>query len=275
MTSFHFKFVDRSDAGRQLASRLVTMALDRPVVYALRRGGVPVALEIARALHARLDLVLVLKIGAPGAPEVALGAVVEGENPETVINEEVRRISRAEDIFLERARQRELLELERRRARYLGDRPRIDPAGCTAIVVDDGLATGATAKAALIAIKRQGAAKIVLAVPAAPEQALADLRKHADLIVCLQPAKHFNGVGAFYSDFHQLTDEETVGLLRQSWAEDRGAPGGVRQASAMCRVAVPPLGLIGDLCVPPEPRGVILFAHGSGSSRPSITVVIF
>jgi len=243
------------------------MALDRPVVYALPRGGVPVAVEIARALRAPLDLVLVRKIGAPGAPEVALGAVVEGENPQTVINEEVRRASGAEDAFLERARQRELVELERRRAHYLGDRPRMDPAGCTAIIVDDGLATGATAKAALIAIKRQGAARTVLAVPAAPEQTLADMREHADLIVCLHAAKRFQGVGAFYSDFHQLTDEETVGLLRQSWAEDRGAAGEERQASAMRVVAVPPLGLVGDLCVPPEPRGIILFAHGSGSSR--------
>ncbi len=243
------------------------MALDRPVVYALPRGGVPVALEIARALHAPLDLVLVRKIGAPGAPEVALGAVVEGEQPQTVINEDVGRISGATDIFLERARERELLELERRRTRYLGDRPRLDPAGRTAIVVDDGLATGATAQAALIAIKRRGAARIVLAIPAAPEEALAALRQHADLVVCLHPVRRFNGVGAFYSDFHQLTDEETVGLLRQAWAEDRDALPGVPPVSARRHVAVPPLGLVGDLCVPPEPRGIILFAHGSGSSR--------
>jgi erythromycin esterase-like protein/predicted phosphoribosyltransferase/dienelactone hydrolase len=263
MTSMHFKFVDRADAGRQLAARLVTMALDRPVVYALPRGGVPVALEIAWALHAPLDLMLVRKIGAPGAPEVALGAVVEGEHPQTVINEDVRRISGVDDAYLERARQRELVELERRRARYLGDRPRLDPAGCTAIIVDDGLATGATAKAALIAVKRQGAARTVLAIPAAPEEALTDIRKHADLVVCLHSARRFSGVGAFYSDFHQLTDEETVGLLRQAWAE---APG-PSQVFARRQVAVPPLGLVGDLCVPPEPRGIVLFAHGSGSSR--------
>ena len=139
------------------------MGLDKPVVYALPRGGVPVALEIARALRAPLDLILVRKIGAPGAPEVALGAVVDGENPQTVINEEVRRRSGADDIFLERARARELAELERRRSRYLGGRLQVDPAGHTAIIVDDGLATGATMKAAMIAMKRQGATKICVA----------------------------------------------------------------------------------------------------------------
>ena len=265
MISSHFKFLDRADAGRQLAARLVTMQFDRPVVYALPRGGVPVALEIARALHAPLDLILVRKIGAPGAPEVALGAVVEGEHPQTVINEEVQRVSGADDAYLERAHQRELAELERRRARYLGERARLDPTGCTAIIVDDGLATGATAKAALIAIKRRGAARFILAIPAAPEETLADMRRHADLVVCLHPAKHFQGVGAFYSDFHQLTDEETIGLLRQGWVENgEAAPGSARR-----EIAVPPLGLVGDLCVPPDPRGIILFAHGSGSSRRS------
>ena len=146
-------FTDRTDAGRQLAARLIPMALDRPVVYALPRGGVPVAAEVARALGAQLDLILVRKIGAPGAPEVALGAIVDGANPQTVINEEVRRRSGADDAWLERARARELAELERRRATYLGDRPHVDPSGRTAVIVDDGLATGATMKAALIAIR--------------------------------------------------------------------------------------------------------------------------
>jgi erythromycin esterase-like protein/predicted phosphoribosyltransferase/predicted alpha/beta-hydrolase family hydrolase len=266
MADLHFKFIDRADAGRQLAARLAAMSFDRPVVYALPRGGVPVGVEIARALHAPLDLVLVSKIGAPGAPEVALGAVVEGNPPYTVINEEVRRASGAEDGFLERARERELHELERRRVSYLGDRARLDPAGCTAIVVDDGLATGATAKAALIALKRQGAARTVLAIPAALETAVAEMRGHADLVVCLHAVRRFDGVGAFYSDFHQLTDAETIGLLRQGWSEDRGDPGGI-PASVRREIAVPPLGLVGDLCVPPDPRGVVLFAHGSGSSR--------
>lgn len=237
------------------------MNLVRPVVFALPRGGVPVGLEIARALNAPLDLVLVRKIGAPGAPEVALGAVVDGENPQTVINEDVRRASGADDAFLTRARSRELAEIERRRNLYLEGRPRVDPAGCTAIVVDDGLATGATAKAALSAIKRQGAARTILAIPVAPEEALREMASHADEIVCLRPAARFYGVGSLYDDFHQLTDAETVGLLRQAWAE-RPAEGASRRA-----IDVPSLGLKGDLSVPPAPRGMVLFAHGSGSSR--------
>ena len=194
------------------------MTLDRPVVYALPRGGVPVGVEIASTLGAPLDLVLVRKIGAPGAPELALGAVVEGEPTQTVINEDVRRSSGADDRFFENARQRESAELERRRRRYLGDRARVNPAGRTAIVVDDGLATGATAKAALIALRRQGAARLILAVPVAPEATLADIGAHVDQVVCLHPARIFHGVGGFYDDFHQLSDDETIRLLRQAWA---------------------------------------------------------
>ena len=129
----------------------------------------------------------------------------------------------------------------------------VDPAGHTAIIVDDGLATGATMKAALIAMKRQGAAKVCVAVPVAPEEALKEIGEQADLVVCLHPAKHFYGVGAFYDDFHQLTDEETVGLLRQGWAESRDTRPGAQAGPARRQVAVPPLGLVGDLCVPAEP----------------------
>ena len=234
------------------------------MVYALPRGGVPVAAEVARALGAPLDLILVRKIGAPGAPEVALGAIVDGANPQTVINEDVRRRSGADDAWLERARARELAELERRRAEYLGDRPQVDPSGRTAVIVDDGLATGATMKAALIAIRRLGAAKVVVAIPVAPAEALADIEGEADLVVCLRSESRFRGVGGFYDDFHQLTDEETVGLLREAWSEAvHGAPPSLSKRDA----EIPPLGLAGDLRVPPDPRGIILFAHGSGSSR--------
>lgn len=263
MAKPYFQFADRTDAGRQLAAQLLALSLDRPVIYALPRGGVPVALEIARALHAPLDLILVRKIGAPGAPEVALGAVVDGNSPRTVINEDVRMTTGADDAYLQRARQRELIELERRRALYLGNRAQLEPTGRTAVIVDDGLATGATAKAALIAIKGQGATKIVLAIPVAPEATLAELRQHADIVICLHPARSFRGVGSFYEDFHQLTDEETIGLLRQGWAEGDGTA----SEPAKRRIAVPPLGLVGDLSVPLDPRGIVLFAHGGGSSR--------
>jgi putative phosphoribosyl transferase len=255
-------FTNRAEAGRQLAVRLAAMALDRPAVYALPRGGVPVAVEISRGLEAPLDLVMVRKIGAPANPEVALGAVVEGTVPQTILNEDIRRASGADDAYIERARARELAEMERRRALYLGDRARIDPKGRTAILVDDGLATGATMKAALAAVRRQGAARIVVAVPVAPEETLTELASLADDVVCLNPSRAFRGVGGFFADFHQLTDEETIGLLRQSWnAQATGAGNGTRP------VLIPPLNLAGDLTVPADPRGIVLFAHGSGSSR--------
>lgn len=218
MEASRYRFEDRFDAGRQLAARLAHLTPERPVVYALPRGGVPVALEVARALGAPLDLVLVRKIGAPGAAELALGAVVDGEHPQMVINEGVRRGSGADDAYLERARASALAEIERRRARYLGDRVQISPAGRTAILVDDGLATGATMKAALVAVRRQGAATVCVAVPVAPEDTLAAIGALADTVVCLHPARRFPGVGAFYRDFHQLSDEETVGLLRAGWS---------------------------------------------------------
>lgn len=212
------RFADRAEAGRLLAARLAAMKIDQPVVYALPRGGVPVAVEVARMLCAPLDLIFVRKIAAPGAPELALGAVVDGPSPQMVINEEIRRHSRASDDYLERARAQELQEAARRRARYLGGRPQVDPAGRTAIVVDDGLATGATMKAALIALNRQGAGRICVAVPVAPAEIVAEMKSLADDVVCLNAAQVFYGVGGFYDDFHQLTDDETVELLRQAWA---------------------------------------------------------
>jgi putative phosphoribosyl transferase len=264
MSTLYPNFADRADAGRQLAARLAAIPLDYPVVYALPRGGVPVAAEIARALKVPLDLVLVRKIGAPGAPELALGAVVDGSNPQTVINEDVRRQSGATDAWLERARSHELAELERRRARYLGGRTRVDPEGRTAILVDDGLATGATMKAAVIAVRRQGAKKVVIAVPVAPEDVLPAIEQDADLVVCLRPEKRFRGVGGFYDDFHQLTDEETIGLLREAWSE---APSEASSVVSKRACTIPPHGLAGEQRVPPQPRGIVLFAHGSGSSR--------
>lgn len=217
-----FQFADRADAGRRLAQELADLRLDAPVVYALPRGGVPVAAEVARHLSAPLDLVLVRKLGAPGNPEVALGAVVEGDPPHLVLNEDVRRMSGADDRFVQDARCRELQEMDRRRAAYVGDRPRLDPAGRTVIVVDDGLATGATMKAALGALRRQGAARIVVALPVAPQAALDEIADLADDVICLHPARQFFGVGAFYRDFRQLTDAQTVAALRDIWAmQDR------------------------------------------------------
>ena len=269
MIARHLSFSDRAEAGRALAERIVAMAPERPVVYALPRGGVPVALEIARALHAPLDLVLVRKIGAPGHPEVALGAVIDGDDPTTVVNESVRHASGATDAYLDRERARELAELERRRTRYLEGRAPVSAEGRTAIVVDDGLATGATMKAALIALKRQKAARVIVALPVAPVEALPELREQADHVVCLNPTRHFSGVGAFYDDFHQLTDEETVGLLREAREATGGTSDGNSEGGGpvVREVSVPPMGLKGRLAMPEAPRGLVLFAHGSGSGR--------
>ncbi|SDK12577.1 Predicted phosphoribosyltransferase [Cryobacterium psychrotolerans] len=217
-------FRDRPDAGRQLAEKLAeqleTLDLRDPVVYALPRGGVPVAVEVARRLRAPLDLILVRKIGAPGWPEVAMGAVVDGEDPQTIINEDVYAATGSDAAGLARARQAELEEIERRRKRYLGDRPQVSPAGRVAVIVDDGIATGATAKVALAAVKRQGAATTVLAVPVAPADTVAEMRGLADVVVVLDVPSEFWAIGPFYTDFHQLTDDETIGLLRTAWSGD-------------------------------------------------------
>lgn len=208
------KFENRTDAGRRLGSKLAGMPLTDPVVFALPRGGVPVATQIAHRLHAPLDLILVRKIGAPGNPELALGAIAEGSD-QIVMNDHVRQLSGASDAYIARAHAEQRAELERRRARYLGTRTRENPAGRTAIVVDDGLATGATMKAALRALKDRGARRIIVALPVTPEIALAELTGRADDIVCLVRPARFPGVGAFYRDFSQLTDEEVIRQLTQ------------------------------------------------------------
>jgi putative phosphoribosyl transferase len=207
-------FSDRSDAGRRLAKALAAKGLDNVAVYALPRGGVPVAREVALTLRAPMDLLLVRKIGAPDQPELALAAVAEGGG--LVINETVRRYAAVDDAWLDQARQDAMREIERRRAAYLGGRARIDPKGRTAIVVDDGLATGATAKAAIRALKAGGAGKVILAAPVATPDVVAELEREADEVVCLATPTDFMGVGAFYLDFHQLTDAETIALLDQA-----------------------------------------------------------
>lgn len=204
-------FADRSDAGRQLAARLSEKRYADPVVLALPRGGLPVAAEVARALGAPLDLVLVRKIGLPAQPELAIGAVVDGERPEVVVNEATRGLVSPERFAELEARQ--LREIERRRRLYLGERPRAPVAGRTAIVIDDGLATGATARAALHALRRQDPAKLVLAVPVAPPDTLSELTGEADEIVCLHAPSLFYAIGQFYGDFGQLEDAEVQRIL--------------------------------------------------------------
>ena len=209
------QFVDRSDAGRQLAHRLAELDLTDPVVLALPRGGVPVGLEVARRLAAPLDLVLVRKIGAPGHEELAAGALVDGERPELVLNADVVRNYGIDQAWLDRQQALQLAEIERRRALYLGGRSRPPIAGRTAIVVDDGIATGATVRAALHAVRRSGPRELVLAVPVAAAEVLARLAPEADRIVSLHAPRDLMAVGQFYRDFRQIDDEEVVAMLKE------------------------------------------------------------
>lgn len=216
-------FADRQDAGRRLAAALERYRDDKPVILALPRGGVPVAGEIAEALHAPLDLVLVRKIGVPDQPELAMGAVVNGAAPLTVRNEDVIRLTRTSDADFARVRDRELEEITRRRKHYLGDRPHPGLTGRTAIVVDDGIATGATTRAALRSVRQFGPKTLVLAVPVAPTTTLAELREEADEIVCLEDYEPFGAIGAFYADFSQTGDEEVRRTLAR-FPPDQDAP---------------------------------------------------
>ncbi len=206
-------FRNRQDAGRQLAAALSQYKGKDCIALALPRGGVPVAAEVAKALNAPLDLILVRKIGAPDQPELALGAVVDGGTPIVVHNEAVMAMSGASAAEFDAICARELAEIERRRSMYLGSRRPLDPKGRIAIVIDDGLATGATMRAALRATRQRGPKKLVMAVPVAPPETLDEFRSLADEIVCLESPVVFGAVGYFYRDFRQVTDEEVVAAL--------------------------------------------------------------
>ncbi len=206
-------FADRADAGRKLAAALASYKDQDPVILALPRGGVAVAAEIASALGAPLDLLLVRKIGVPMQPELAMGAVVDGSDPVVVRNEDVIEIAGISQDTFARVRDRELAEIARRHRDYLGDRPRSQIAGRTAIVVDDGIATGATTRAALRAVRRRHPKKLVLAVPVAPTETIERLLGEADEIVCLESHEPFGAIGYFYEDFHQLEDADVIAIL--------------------------------------------------------------
>ncbi|MCI3179217.1 phosphoribosyltransferase [Caulobacter sp. CCUG 60055] len=216
-------FADRHAAGRRLGERLMRLKLEAPVIFALLRGGAPVAVEIARMLAAPLEVLLVRKIGAPDEPELALGAVVDGAEPHLVVNETVRSLTGAGQAYLKAAMRRELAEIERRRSLYPGAATITDIRGRTAVVVDDGLATGSTARAAVEALRARGTGRIVVAAPVASQEAEALLRPYVDDLVVLAAPPRFSGVGQFYGDFHQLDDDEVIGLLNAARAPARAA----------------------------------------------------
>lgn len=208
------QFRDRDEAGRELADALRSMDLRPPlVVLALPRGGVPVAAQIARALHAPMDLLLVRKIGAPGQPELAVAAVVEGSPPHVIVNPETAGLPGVDAAYIESMLAGALREIERRRDVYLKGRPLQPVAGATVIVVDDGVATGTTMKASLQALRRRQPARLIVAIPVAPCQAIVELNDEADDVVCLIEPRPFHAIGLHYLDFHQLSDEEVCEAL--------------------------------------------------------------
>ncbi len=241
-------FRDRRDAGRQLGRELLHYSSANPVILGLPRGGVPVADEVAQALGAPLDVVIVRKLGSPTNPEFGFGAV--GEGGALVTDEATRRELGVSDAELRRIAGRERAEIDRQIALYRESRPMIDVAGRTVIVVDDGLATGATASAAIAVLRHLGAGRIVLAVPTGAAEAVELLRGRADEVICLQVPEWFRAVGTQYEDFGQTTDREVIEILREIAIEIR-----------------PGVGLPGHLTVPTGAIGVVAFAHGSGSSR--------
>ncbi|MEW2433854.1 phosphoribosyltransferase family protein [Streptomyces caniferus] len=271
-------FTDRADAGHRLAESLQHLQGEDPVVLGLPRGGVPVAFEVARALRAPLDVIVVRKLGVPYQRELGFGAI--GEGGVRVISDDIVRRGRLDQADLASVEHAEAAELTRQAERFRAGRPRLDLAGRTAIVVDDGIATGATAAAACQVVRAQGAARVVLAVPVAPPDAAERLRGATDEFVCLSTPFAFSAVGEWYRDFSQTPDDEVVALLARAAADPgpagpqqrAGAPGGAGAETDVAEeVAIDAAGvrLTGDLTVPADSRAVVMFAHGSGSSRHS------
>ncbi|HXP75063.1 MAG TPA: phosphoribosyltransferase family protein [Stellaceae bacterium] len=214
-------FADRRDAGQRLAVELLRFKNQAPVVLALPRGGVPVGFEIATRLEAPLDVVLVRKIGHPLSPELAVGAVADGDRPERFIDESAVAGLDVPRAYLDAEINRQLHEIEHRHDLYFKDRQPVDIREHTAIVVDDGIATGATMRAALRATRRRSPATLVLAVPVAPASVLAALRSEVDEIVCLSSQEDFGAVGLFYADFGQVEDDVVIDLLDRAAARVR------------------------------------------------------
>lgn len=216
-------FKNRSDAGRKLAARLAQYKDQQVVLLAVPRGGVPVAAEVAAVLGAPIDLVLVRKIGVPSQPELAMGAIVDGDSPITVRNEDVIRLAGVDERTFRAVRDREFAELGRRRRLYLGGRNRIGVKDRIVIVIDDGVATGATTRAALRAIRMRQPNKLILAVPVGPTDTIEAMREEADEVLCLEIYEEFNAIGTFYGDFRQITDQEVIDILTRFTKPERPA----------------------------------------------------
>ncbi|MEV0973147.1 phosphoribosyltransferase family protein [Microtetraspora glauca] len=253
-------FADRRDAGTRLGERLRDrLSGADAVVVGLPRGGVVVAYEVARALGAPLDVIVVRKLGVPYQPELGFGAI--GEGGVRVLNPEIVRLAGVTKEQMAKVEEAEREELIRRGGRFRGGRPRVELKGRTVIVVDDGVATGGTARAACRVARAQGAERVVLAVPVGAPDTIAGLRKDADEVVCLQAPHDLYAIGAWYSDFPQTSDEQVVELLHRA-VDPPGFSGEIEVDAA----GVP---LAGRLAVPDGAQGIVLFVHGSGSGRHS------
>ncbi|MDF3299916.1 phosphoribosyltransferase family protein [Streptomyces tropicalis] len=270
-------FTDRRDAGRRLGARLEYLRGQDVVVLGLPRGGVPVAAAVAEALDAPLDVCMVRKLGVPYQPELGMGAI--GENGVRVINDEVLRETGVSPADLAGVEEREREVLARRAARYRGERTATGVAGRTVVIVDDGVATGSTARAACRIARARGAARTVLAVPVAPHDWTDRLAGEADDMVCVATPAAFYAIGQFYADFTQVEDYEVAAELRRSAARSApdtaaatdgpGEDGGGLAADREVDIAAGAVRLRGRLTVPAGADGIVVFAHGSGSSRRS------
>ncbi|MFZ0157935.1 MAG: phosphoribosyltransferase family protein [Kineosporiaceae bacterium] len=253
-------FIDRQDAGRRLAERLTSLRGQDVVVLGLPRGGVPVAYEVARALGAPLDVIVVRKLGVPYMPEFAMGAV--GEGGVRIVDDRIVADARIDPAALRSVVAREQAEVDRRLALLRAGSPALPLSGRIALLVDDGIATGATAMAACQVARAHGARQVILAAPVAPQDRVPALLEVADDVVCVEEPENFRAIGYFYDDFSPTPEEDVVALLRRRAAELRARDEEVAipAGSAM---------LHGHLSVPSGAAGIVVFVHGSGSSRHS------
>lgn len=265
-------FKDREEAGRRLAERLQELRRENPIVLGLPRGGVPVAYEVARALKAPLDVTIARKLGAPGQPELGMGAIAPGGV--RVLNEEAIRMLGIREAEIDAIAAEEEQELDRRLRRFRGDRPAPEIRERTVILVDDGLATGVTAKAAIRAVRKEGPRRIIFAVPVCASDTAQALAQEVDDLLCLESPPYFGAVGLWYQNFNQTSDDEVLTLLERARKEIAGAgpeEKTTRETNSgkaqSVTVIAGRIQIQGDLRIPNGARGTVLFAHGSGSSR--------
>jgi putative phosphoribosyl transferase len=284
-------FIDRFEAGRRLAPRLAHLDIDDVVVLGLPRGGVPVAYEVAAALDATLDVIVVRKLGVPYQPELAMGAIGEGDIK--VSNDDVIRRGGITPQEIAAVEQRERADLVQQAQRFRLGRPNVDVAGRTAVIVDDGIATGSTAAAACQVARQMSATRVILAVPVGAPESIRSLELVYDEVDCLYAPEHFMAVGTFYDNFRHVSDTEVTDLLARSLetvrvtAGQQDSPSEPSQAGSITkdagrtpgpqerdeevrlRVSGESVVLDGHLSIPANPIGTVIFVHGSGSSRHS------